>query len=187
MSAIEIISEHGLEKLTIKRLAHEMGFSEPALYRHFRNKMSVLNGILDLFYDETMKMHEEINERGLSPCDCVRSFLMDHIKLVSTNKTYATVIFSEEFFKKKAFLSNVITEIIDKNKAFLSKSIIKGQKLSEIRSDIPPDHLALIILGSIRLLIKKWYNDNFSFDLERESGNLINSLILILLKNKSKK
>ncbi|MBK7754593.1 MAG: helix-turn-helix transcriptional regulator [Flavobacteriales bacterium] len=37
-AAGQLMTESGYAALTTKRLAERMGFSEPALYRHFKNK-----------------------------------------------------------------------------------------------------------------------------------------------------
>ena len=38
-AATNRISKYGIQNLTIKTLAEDIGLSEPALYRHFKSKM----------------------------------------------------------------------------------------------------------------------------------------------------
>jgi len=53
-AATVLIGNKGIQNLTTKNLAAEMGFSEPALYRHFKNKTDILQSVL-MFYREQMK------------------------------------------------------------------------------------------------------------------------------------
>ena len=53
-AATKLIGEKGIQNLTTKNLAAEMGFSEPALYRHFKSKTDILQSVL-VFYKEQMK------------------------------------------------------------------------------------------------------------------------------------
>src|SRR5690606_42124839 len=46
------ISRFGIQNLTIKSLAEDIGLSEPALYRHFNSKNDILLGLLSYFMDE---------------------------------------------------------------------------------------------------------------------------------------
>ncbi|NOX19159.1 MAG: TetR/AcrR family transcriptional regulator, partial [Chlorobi bacterium] len=48
-ASISLIAEKGIQGLTIKNLAHAINVSEPALYRHFKNKTAILIAILDSF------------------------------------------------------------------------------------------------------------------------------------------
>ena len=49
-----LIGEKGVQNLTIKNLAKKMSFSEPALYRHFKDKTQILKRPL-LFHREAIK------------------------------------------------------------------------------------------------------------------------------------
>ncbi len=55
-----------------------------------------------------------------------------------------------------------------------------GQNQSEFRNDIEAEHLAIIILGTMRMFVKKWKMSDYSFDLIQKGDELINSIKLIL-------
>ena len=44
--AIKLISEKGIQGLTIKNLSKRIGISEPAIYRHFEGKTDILLNLL---------------------------------------------------------------------------------------------------------------------------------------------
>ncbi|MBX6384528.1 MAG: TetR/AcrR family transcriptional regulator C-terminal domain-containing protein [Microbispora sp.] len=46
-TAIRLLDEAGLEKLTLRRLAAELGVQAPALYWHFRNKQELLDAMAE--------------------------------------------------------------------------------------------------------------------------------------------
>ena len=45
--AIALISEKGIQGLTMKNLSKRLGISEPAIYRHYENKIDILVSLLD--------------------------------------------------------------------------------------------------------------------------------------------
>jgi AcrR family transcriptional regulator len=51
-AGLRIARRDDLSKLTMKKLAAELGVTPMAVYRHFRNKAEVVDGILDLFVRE---------------------------------------------------------------------------------------------------------------------------------------
>ena len=51
-AAIEVIAESSIQALTVKRLAEKIGISDAALYRHFKNKMEILEAVLCYFEGE---------------------------------------------------------------------------------------------------------------------------------------
>ena len=50
--AIALADAEGLDALTIRRLAQELGVTPMALYWHFRNKEELLTGLADQFWSE---------------------------------------------------------------------------------------------------------------------------------------
>ena len=52
-AALELADESGIESLSMRKLARELGFEAMSLYNHVANKDDVIDGILDLVLDET--------------------------------------------------------------------------------------------------------------------------------------
>ncbi len=48
-TAIKLIADKGIQNLTTKNLAEEIGISEPAIYRHFSNKLEILKAVITNF------------------------------------------------------------------------------------------------------------------------------------------
>ncbi len=182
--SIELISERGIQNLTIKNLSHKIGISEPAIYRHFENKFEILKAILTLFKTAIESNFNLINDFEISAIDKIEKIFDDHIIKFSSNHHYAAVIFSEDLFKNEHRLSDLIENIMMLNIENTKKIIIDGQKNGEIRDDIKPKELSTIILGSLRLLVKEWAQNGFKSDLIKDGNSLKNSIIKII-KNKS--
>ncbi|MBX9245693.1 TetR/AcrR family transcriptional regulator [Actinotalea ferrariae] len=52
--AVAIADEHGVEALTMRRLAEELGVEAMSLYHHVRGKDGILDGALELVLDEML-------------------------------------------------------------------------------------------------------------------------------------
>lgn len=72
-----LISEDGLDKLTLRRLAARFSVSAPALYFHFRDKEELLRAVAERQFDELMARYDEVDaaadparplERALAQC-----------------------------------------------------------------------------------------------------------------------
>ena len=64
--------------------------------------------------------------------------------------------------------------------ATIEHIITKGRDDDNVRKDIEIKTLALMIMGSLRLLVKRWDLNNHNFDLNKEGGKLIQGLDKIL-------
>jgi len=102
------------------------------------------------------------------------------IDLFSETPSMVSVIFSEEIFKNEELLKLNITEIMNIHAQTIEFIIAKGQEENNVRKDIEVNTLALMIMGSLRLLVKRWYINNHNFNLKDEGNKLIKGLDKIL-------
>jgi AcrR family transcriptional regulator len=180
--ALELISEKGIQGLTIKNLAKKIGITEPAIYRHYDSKTDILIAVLDLFKQNTEQLFEKELQNGGKAIDKIEHLFTNHFITLSRTPSLVSVIFSEEIFRNEPVLIDKISEVIGKNDKILTTIIINGQKNGEIRTDIEAGYLSTIITGSLRLFVKKWQFSAFSYDLPKEGKNLIDSIKLLITK-----
>ena len=180
--ALELISEKGIQGLTIKNLAKKIGITEPAIYRHYDSKTDILIAVLDLFKQNTELLYEKQLNKNASALEKIEHLFAKHFDSFSVTPSLVSVIFSEEIFRNKPELVNKISEVIDNNDKILTAIIEKGQKSGEIRSDIEANYLSTIIIGTLRLFVKKWQFSGYSYDLSMEGKKIIDSVKRLIRK-----
>jgi AcrR family transcriptional regulator len=80
---IELLREAGLAGLTMKKVAERVGFTEPAIYRHFPNKQALLVGVANrlskLFLGPVRAISEETDT---PPLDRIERIVAHHVGLI---------------------------------------------------------------------------------------------------------
>ncbi len=180
-TSLNIIMNGGIQRLTIKTIASEIGISEQAIYRHFDNKLHILISIIQYFNDglENVLDHQKDPK---PPIEQIMNMTAAHLHYFTENPAVATVIFSEEIFRNEPTLSEAVKEALNDRIENLTKIITKAQLLGEIGNNQSAENLAHILLGSMRLLITRWRLDNFSFDLEEKGRQIVNDLLSLIKK-----
>lgn len=157
--SMSIIAEKGIQGLTIKNLANSIGISEPAIYRHYAGKHEILEALLtkiSIGNDKNKKYSlEEQNDVIL----LLSAFFNEKVLTFEANPALASVVFAEDLFKNDVELSAIFNNIMNKNEKAIQHIIRKGQEKKQIRIDIDPESLSVLLLGAFRLTVKKWaYN-----------------------------
>ncbi len=182
-AATELIGISGVQNLTTKSLAAKMGFSEPALYRHFKDKNEILRSILLYFkgnMGEGLKHILIENKTGLEKILEIIAYQFDFfVKFPAV----IMVIFSETSFQDDKNLSLTVKNIVDDKRNIVKEIILSGQKDGSIRKDIDVEELTNIVMGSMRITVLNWRLHGFDFDL-LEEGKQLRNTIKILFSNK---
>jgi AcrR family transcriptional regulator len=183
-ASIDIISEKGIQNLTIKNLSRSIGISEPAIYRHFESKMDILIAILTQFEKFIPIKNDFIQNEEVSSIDKLREIVGTHFSHFAKNPAFAAVIFSEEIFRDDKKLAKKIFSIMRSNFDRMLAIIRDGQKKSEIRSDIHEEQITNIIMGGLRLIVKKWRLSDHSFNIERQGIKFWNTIKILITENR---
>lgn len=172
-SALKIIHEEGLFNLTTRGIAAESGITEPAIYRHFKNKDDIIAGVLSRMSELIEIIKSEMIKYG-SSSERLLVFLRLHFSYLSQNPEMVTLLLSEEYFLKHEELNKKFYSVIHERYNVLSTILGKDPDnpiLTRFRDRL---EIAIsLIIGSVRLLIMKWRNCSFSFDLISEGEKLI--------------
>lgn len=180
-SSIELIANKGIQGLTIKNLSKAIGISEPGIYRHFESKTEILLTILNNFKEMADMLSGLLNDFQGPAIEKIEFMFTRMLDLFSTTPSMVSVIFSEEIFKNEELLKLKITEVLNTHAQNIENIITKGQEENNVRKDIEVKTLTLIIMGSLRLLVKRWDLNNHNFDLNKEGSKLIKGLDKIIV------
>lgn len=178
--SIKLIHTKGIQGLTIKNLSKSIGFTEAAIYRHFKNKDDIISSILDTFTLELNNSVQPILESNLSSLDKLHDILKKFTSKFSKNPYIVSVIFSDEIFKNKETLSDKIIYLIKQNNEFFRLIAIEGQEKKEIRDDISAEELSIVIMGSFRMVVKIWQLNKHNYSLTTRFNDFYNSLLKLI-------
>jgi len=182
-AATELIGEKGIQNLTTKNLASKIGFSEPALYRHFKSKTEILQSLLTFYKDLLRKGLVNIIHSDLTGLEKVKEMMGFQFAHFTKNPAVIMVIFAETSFQYDNILSKSVSEIMTQKRNMVSKIVQAGQQEGNIRKDIEASQLASMIMGSMRFTVLGWRLSNFNSDLKKEGETLWNTIDLLIKTN----
>ncbi len=175
-TAIKLIDEGGIQHLTMKQIAGRLGITEPAIYRHFTSKADILCSMLEQFKFRSKGHLKKARSTDVSNLKKVEAIFLEHAGQFSERPHMTAVVFSEEAFQDDEQLADTIFSVMNATREGMAEILAAAQHAQEIRGDIPAEHLALMILGTLRLLVKRWRLSKYGFDLRQESQAVWQSL-----------
>ncbi|WP_416306778.1 TetR/AcrR family transcriptional regulator [Neptunicella sp. SCSIO 80796] len=79
--ALHCIREHGAEHLSLRALARELGVSQAAPYRHFKDKIALLSALASDGFERLGKaMRHAFEQAGSDPESCLRQVGLTYVK-----------------------------------------------------------------------------------------------------------
>ncbi|OGU39037.1 MAG: hypothetical protein A2X61_00880 [Ignavibacteria bacterium GWB2_35_12] len=179
--AIALIHNNGYSALSIRELANKVGISEAAIYRHFKSKDEIINGIFRRIKSLSKDLFITLNTIELADKK-LKAFILFHMDLFTQNPELVSILMAEEIFEHNSSLSEELKLTIRERQTTLINIIEEGIK-RQIFIHVDSDTLAAMIQGFIRLTILKWKRSKHKFSLI-ETGEKFFKTLQILLNNK---
>lgn len=151
------IDKHGIQNLTTKNLAADIGLSEPALYRHFGSKNEILLSLLSFFKVEMKKRVKGVSVKpDATAGEELRTIFNSQLTAFANKPAIVSVIFAESIFHFDERLRNELSQIMGFMNDVVSANIEKGQQNGQYATLINAETMTTIITGSMRMAVLKW-------------------------------
>jgi AcrR family transcriptional regulator len=164
-AALSVVASHGLQGLTVQRVARQLGLAPSAMYRHFRSKDEVLTAILALIHTRLLGNVRAICEEVADPLERLERLLWRQLQLIRDTPAIPRIVFSDEGSHGHPERQAAVYRIIRGYLVRVGDLMRQGQHAGRIRADVTPDTLALLFLGLIQPPAFLWHLSGEAFDL----------------------
>lgn len=178
-TSMALVSEEGINGFTMRRVADKLNISEPAIYRHFKNKEAILVKALEIFRDQTAKRLKEFESEKMNSCDLLLCIFQNRLLDFINNPPLAALIFREDILDGFEDARDLVLEMMRTNQKMVETIMVQGQSTGQFRPEIAATELAFIFMASIRSLVQQWHIKNHSFDLAIRGNAIMKSLLML--------
>ncbi|MFC1889024.1 TetR/AcrR family transcriptional regulator [Thermodesulfobacteriota bacterium] len=171
-AAMEIISEEGMSKLVMARIAERIGVTDAALYKHFKSKNDMLLYMIEEL--EQSMIDKFIAHVGQieDPVERLYNLLRFQFEFIEQNRGIPRIIFSESLQKAnqeiRAKIEGLLTNYLETIKAILISARADGR----INGETNIDAAAAIFIGMIQSTVIFWTLSDFSYSLKEKQDSL---------------
>lgn len=140
----ELVAEQGLANLTLKKVAERVGFTEPAIYRHFESKQALISALVDGLGQRLLGTIREIAERReLAPAERLRGMVRHHVAVMRASRGLPLLLLAEGLASGDARLVERLKSVM---RSYLA--ILTGV-LAELHLPLPvaAERQAILFLG----------------------------------------
>ena len=152
-AALAVIGEQGMGKLTVRNVAKRVGFSEPAVYRHFPDKTSLLEAMLE-YVSGTMAQHfSDARRHEESGYNLLERFLGRMFEEFVEMPALVPLLFTDELLNQDPKLAARVHSTVEVQLSRMTDLVGTLQQQGQWRSDVDADDAAMMILGTVRLSV----------------------------------
>lgn len=166
-AARKIIAIRGMEALTIRAIAQEVGISEGDVYRHFASKKQILLALIDDVEYTLLKAVDQAVSSKQRPLDSLESVLKAHLSYVEQRRGVSLIVIAETLHLADKDLRQRMFEVVSGYVARIEELLSGGMESGQIRQDVDPGMAALTFFALIHTTVTLWCLSDSDFSLAR--------------------
>lgn len=176
-AALRLIDRFGPDRMTTEQIAHEVGISQPAVFRHFPTKDALYEAVLRRIEARAQagwnEAEAETAGAGGGPLDRLRALVGAQLRLIRMTPAMPQLLFSRVIQSKASLPRTVLSGIMRGYIARLEARIVDAQAAGALRRDVAAADAALLLVGLIQGLVLRWTVTGRAFDLVEEGMRLL--------------
>jgi AcrR family transcriptional regulator len=141
----ELVREAGLANLTMKKVADRMGFTEPALYRHFPNKQALVLGLLGRLESLLLpEIEAAAGREDLQPVERLERIVLHHLGLILKTDGLPFLILAEASATGDEVVIGKMRQVMGRMRSAMDRVF---DEMPAVPGEPPRRRLALPLLG----------------------------------------
>ncbi len=179
-AARKLVIKYGSENVTIRRIAVEVGFSEAAVYRHFKSKKDILLLLIESIENSLLSDLQACNGEN-DTFTKIEDILIRHLSSVEMRRGVAFQVIAEIVSLGDKKLNRRIFDTVDRYISELTKILNRAQEKGQLRNDLDTEAAAMILFSVVQGLSNVWTLQNYNFDPKEKFAPILNILKNALL------
>lgn len=165
--ARKIIATRGMEALTVREIAGDVGISEGDIYRHFTSKKNILLLLIEDIEKNLFDMLEKALSEKPEPLESLENVLKAHLSHVEQRRGISLLVISETLRLEDKDLRKRMYEVVSRYMLRIQEILTRAIKAGQINKNIDVNMLALNFFALIHTTVTLWALSNSDFSLAR--------------------
>jgi len=171
--AMALVIREGIAALTMKHVAQQVGFTEAAMYRHFRNKRELVISLIRMIQTQFDEIFGKI-DGGQGPDVYFKALLAPMLGYLEQVRGVTFQFLSESTYNRdeliRGELNGFYSSLVDRITDYLKSSRNRG----EIRKGVDCEATAILFTGIIQSLTIRYLLSGQTVDLQKKGNSILN-------------
>ncbi|GAB4511704.1 MAG: hypothetical protein Tsb0026_15030 [Sulfuricaulis sp.] len=182
-AAETLFAEHGFDAASMSAIAERAGVSKANIFHHFNSKHALYQAVLrNAIREVTRQLKHMASHSGAVSAD-IAQFAQSHLAGILEHDQFARLILREVLSDMPQEQLKIAQQVFGENFSELVTILCRGQERGELRSDIDPAMVAMLLVGAdvfffqVNKIFRHFPEVNFADDPARYSRMAVDLLL----------
>lgn len=171
-AALKIMSEEGIQRLTVLRIAEEVGITDAALYRHFKSKNAIIEAAVQ-HVGQSLAARMSIGiAQAAEPVDKLQEALRIHLKFFEENRGIPRILYSEAVYQNDPEIRALVGKFTGHYQDIIRGLILRAKEQGAVKADVGIGIAVLVFLGMVQSTVLLWTLSDYDSPISQTADSL---------------
>ncbi|HNV70131.1 MAG TPA: TetR/AcrR family transcriptional regulator [Candidatus Ozemobacteraceae bacterium] len=156
LAARNVVFSEGTSKLTMRRVGEAVDISEPAVYRHFKNKEDLLRALINFMFEGWEEKLVALKGENISASEKLIKLGKIHLTHLIDHQFNPVLLLSEVGLTEQPSITEALNEKGERIAAVMASILKEGCASGEFAADLNIKSAILAILGVLQGSLIRW-------------------------------
>ena len=152
-AVVALAAQQDPTDITTAAIAHHMGLTQGAIFRHFSSKDSIVQSVLDWVSDKLMDRVSQAAQTQQSPMAALEAVFMAHMGFISEHPGAPRLLLAELQKSGDTIPKRMVVTLMGNYRARIIELLEKGKACGEVAAELDTDAASTLYVGMIQGLV----------------------------------
>jgi AcrR family transcriptional regulator len=154
-ATLNLLARTSVESLTTRELASELGLTQPALFRHFRNRDALLLAVVEHAREELEKIVVAILDGGRPAVEQLGALGQALLEQVERQPGLPRLLFASAT-RSAGEVRDALRHVVAMQAALVGELVRQGQREGDVDAAVDAGTAATLFVGMLQALVLRW-------------------------------
>jgi AcrR family transcriptional regulator len=156
LAARHLVFSEGASSLTMKRVGEAVAITEPAVYRHFRNREDLLRSLINFMFEGWEEKLQALKDEPVPASEKLIRLGKIHLAHLMDHQFNPVILLSEAGKVEQPSIAAALNEKGDRIAAIMVSILREGMASGEFASDLNVKSASLALFGVLQGSLIRW-------------------------------
>ncbi len=176
-TVLELSYQHGAPNVSTNMIAQQLGITQPALYKHFKNKQEIWEEVATSIAKEISKNIATINGEKLQANTALKRLVLSHLELLRKAPALPEIMMLRKKNNEHSTFQKIIQDSMKDFHSALAQEVKRAVKEGEFDCNLCAKDASSLIRGLVQSLILRMLIER-NLDILSKNGERLLDLLL---------
>ncbi|MCF6343638.1 MAG: TetR/AcrR family transcriptional regulator [Devosiaceae bacterium] len=176
-TVLELSYQHGAPNVSTNMIAQHLGITQPALYKHFKNKQEIWEEVATSIAKKISKNIAAKNEEKLQPITALKRLVLSHLELLRKAPALLEIMVLRKKNNEHSTFQKIIQNSMKNFHNALAQEVKRAVKEEEFDCNLCAKDASSLIMGLVQSLVLRMLIERNPDILSKNGERLLDLLL----------